>query len=83
MSETLAQYLVDTLGGTFSEELIAFIVSMLPVLELKDCFYLLYKVSIDKMQMKYYQFQIPFTPPQFPNDRLCRNRYDGVGYLHF
>lgn len=35
MSETLAQYLVDTLGGTFSEELIAFIVSMLPVLELR------------------------------------------------
>ncbi len=35
MSETLAQYLVDTLGGKISEELIAFIVSMLPILELR------------------------------------------------
>lgn len=35
MSETLAQYIVDALGGKISEELIAFIVSMLPILELR------------------------------------------------
>lgn len=35
MSETLAQYIVNALGGTLSEELIAFIVSMLPILELR------------------------------------------------
>ena len=35
MSETLAQYFVETLGGKISEELIAFIVSMLPILELR------------------------------------------------
>lgn len=35
MSETLAQYFVDILGGKISSELIAFIVSMLPILELR------------------------------------------------
>lgn len=35
MSETLAQYFVDVLGGKVSSELIAFIVSMLPILELR------------------------------------------------
>lgn len=35
MSETLAQYIVDALGGKISEELIAFIVSLFPVLELR------------------------------------------------
>ncbi len=35
MSETLAQYIVDTLSGVFSKEIIAFIVSMLPILELR------------------------------------------------
>lgn len=35
MSETLAQYIVDALGGILSKELIAFIVSMLPILELR------------------------------------------------
>ncbi len=35
MSETLAEYIVGALGGKISEELIAFIVSMLPILELR------------------------------------------------
>lgn len=35
MSETIAQFFVDNLGGKLSEELIAFIVSLLPVLELR------------------------------------------------
>ncbi len=35
MSETIAQYLVDNLAGKLSQELIAFIVSLLPVLELR------------------------------------------------
>lgn len=35
MSETIAQYIVNLLGGKISPELIAFIISMLPVLELR------------------------------------------------
>ena len=35
MSETLAQFIVEFLGDKISEELIAFIVSMLPILELR------------------------------------------------
>ena len=35
MSETIAEYLVNALGGKISAELIAFIVSMLPILELR------------------------------------------------
>lgn len=35
MSETLAEYIVNLLGGKISPELIAFIVSMLPILELR------------------------------------------------
>lgn len=35
MSERIAEYLVNTLGDSFSPEIIAFIVSMLPVLELR------------------------------------------------
>lgn len=35
MSESIAQYLVDNLAGKLSQELIAFIVSLLPVLELR------------------------------------------------
>lgn len=35
MSETIAEYLVDALGGRISSEMIAFIVSMLPILELR------------------------------------------------
>lgn len=35
MSETLAEYIVGALGGIFSEEVIAFIISMLPILELR------------------------------------------------
>ncbi len=35
MAESLAQYIVDTLSGKISPELIAFIVSILPVLELR------------------------------------------------
>ncbi len=35
MSETIAQFIVDNLAGKLSEELIAFIVSLLPVLELR------------------------------------------------
>ncbi|MBE6774740.1 MAG: small multi-drug export protein [Ruminococcaceae bacterium] len=35
MSETIAEYLVDALGGKISSEMIAFIVSMLPILELR------------------------------------------------
>lgn len=35
MSETLAQYIVEALGDVLSKEMIAFIVSMLPILELR------------------------------------------------
>lgn len=35
MSETLAEYIVNLLGGKISPEFIAFIVSMLPILELR------------------------------------------------
>ena len=35
MSETIAEYLVNTLGDKISAEMIAFIVSMLPILELR------------------------------------------------
>lgn len=35
MSETIAEYIVNLLGGKISPELIAFIISMLPVLELR------------------------------------------------
>ena len=35
MSETIAEYIVNLLGGKISPELIAFIVSMLPILELR------------------------------------------------
>ncbi len=35
MSETIAEYIVNFLGGKISPELIAFIVSMLPILELR------------------------------------------------
>ncbi len=35
MTETLAEYIVNLLGGKISEELVAFIVSMLPILELR------------------------------------------------
>lgn len=35
MSESLAQYFVDLLGGKISSEIIAFIVSLLPILELR------------------------------------------------
>ncbi len=35
MSESIAEYLVNTLGDKFSPELISFFVSMLPVLELR------------------------------------------------
>ncbi len=35
MSETIAEYLVNTLGDKFSPEIVAFIVSMLPILELR------------------------------------------------
>lgn len=35
MLESIAQYLVDNLAGKLSQELIAFIVSLLPVLELR------------------------------------------------
>ncbi len=35
MSERIAEYLVSTLGDSFSPEIIAFIVSLLPVLELR------------------------------------------------
>lgn len=35
MSETIAEYIVGLLGGKISPELIAFIVSMLPILELR------------------------------------------------
>ena len=35
MSERIAEYLVATLGDSFSPEVVAFIVSMLPILELR------------------------------------------------
>ncbi len=35
MSETIAEYLVNTLGDKFSPEVVAFIVSMMPILELR------------------------------------------------
>ncbi len=35
MSEAIAEYLVNTLGDKFSPEIISFIVSMLPILELR------------------------------------------------
>ncbi len=35
MSESIAEYIVNLLGGKISPELIAFIVSMLPILELR------------------------------------------------
>ena len=35
MSERIAEYLVNTLGDSFSPEIVAFFVSMLPVLELR------------------------------------------------
>ncbi len=35
MSETIAEYLVNTLGDKFSPEIVSFIVSMLPILELR------------------------------------------------
>lgn len=35
MSETIAEYIVGALGGKLSAELIAFIVSLLPILELR------------------------------------------------
>lgn len=35
MSEQIAQYFVDTLGGKVPEEIIVFIISMFPVLELR------------------------------------------------
>ncbi len=35
MSETIAEYLVNTLGEKFSPEIVSFIVSMLPILELR------------------------------------------------
>lgn len=35
MSETLAEFFVNALGDTFSSEVIAFIVSMMPILELR------------------------------------------------
>lgn len=35
MSEAIAEYLVNTLGDKFSPEIVSFIVSMLPILELR------------------------------------------------
>ena len=35
MSETIAEYIVNLLGDKISPELIAFIISMLPILELR------------------------------------------------
>ena len=35
MTETLVQYVIDFLGGSFGKEAIVFIISMIPILELR------------------------------------------------
>ena len=38
MTETLAQYIIDLLSGSFGKEAIVFIISMIPILELRGGF---------------------------------------------
>lgn len=47
MSESLANFFVETLNGTVSSEIIAFIVSLLPVLELRGGIIAAFAMNVD------------------------------------
>ncbi len=62
MSEVIAEYIVDALGGKLSPELIAFIVSMLPILELRGGL-----IAAKLMNIEFFKaFAICFTGNMLP-----------------